>query len=44
MFFLTDQFNEILGVAREALLTLKPKIANKPRIPLVIKLNGTLLY
>ena len=40
--FLTDQFNRISEVTREALLTSKQKIANKPRIPLVLKFNRTL--
>ena len=40
--FLTDQFNRISEVTREALLSSKQKIANKPRIPLVLKFNRTL--
>ena len=36
------QFNRILEATREALLTSKPKTANKPRIPLVLKFNRTL--
>ena len=40
--FLTDQFNRISEVTRKALLTLKPKTENKPRIPLVLKFNRTL--
>ena len=40
--FLTDQFNQIPEVAREALLTSKQKIANKPRILLVLRFNRTL--
>ena len=40
--FRTDQFNRISEVTREALLTSKQKIANKPRIPLVLKFNRTL--
>ena len=40
--FLTDQFNPISEVTREALLSLKQKIANKPRNPLVLKFNRTL--
>ena len=35
--FLTVQFNRISGITRNALLTLKPNIVNKPRIPLVKK-------
>ena len=40
--FLADQFNRISEVTREALLSSKPKIANKPRIALVLKFNRTL--
>ena len=40
--FLIDQFNQISKVTREALSTSKPKIANKLRIPLVLKFNRTL--
>ena len=40
--FHTDQFNRISEVTREALLTSNQKIANKPRIPLVLKFNRTL--
>ena len=40
--FLTDQFNQISEVSREALLTSKQKIADKPRIPLALKFNRTL--
>ena len=40
--FLTDQFNQISEVTREALLTSKQKIADKPRILLVLKFNRTL--
>ena len=40
--FLTDQCNRIAEVTRETLLTWKQKIANKPRIPLVLKFNRTL--
>ena len=40
--FLTDQFNRISEVTREALLSSKQKIGNKPRIPLVLKFNKTL--
>lgn len=39
--FLTDQFNQISEVTREASLSLKQKIANKSRIPPVVKLNRT---
>ena len=39
---LTDQFNRISEVTREALLTSKQKIVNKPRIPSVLKFNRTL--
>ena len=40
--FLIDQFNKISEITREALLTSKPKAANKPRIPLPLKFNRTL--
>ena len=40
--FLIDQFNQISKVTREALSTSKLKIANKLRIPLVLKFNRTL--
>ena len=40
--FLTDQFNRISVVTREALLSSKQKIANKPRILLVLKFSRTL--
>ena len=39
--FLTDQFNRISEI-REALQTSKPKIADKPRIPIVLNFNRTL--
>ena len=34
--FLTDQFNRILEVTKEALLTSKEKVANKPRVKEII--------
>ena len=37
--FLTDQFNWISEITREASLNSKQKIANKPRIPLGLKFN-----
>ena len=40
--FLTGQFNRISEVTREALLTSQQKIANKPRILLVLKFDRTL--
>ena len=40
--FLIDQFSQISEVTREALLHSKQKIANKPRIPLVLKFKRTL--
>ena len=40
--FLTDQFNRISEVTTKALLNSKQKIANKPRISLVLKFNITL--
>ena len=40
--FLINQFNRISEVTSEDLLTSKPNIANKPRILLVLKFNGTL--
>ena len=39
--FLTDQFNRISEATRETLLSSKQKIANKPRILLVLKFNRT---
>ena len=38
----TDQFNQISEVTRKALLNSKQKLANKPRISLVLKFNRTL--
>ena len=40
--FLTERFNRISEVTREVLLTSKAKVANKPRIPLLLKFSRTI--